>query len=425
MLRGRRRAARPRPRPPRNRGTRDRRRPVTSRGPDARRGPRAEPLCVEHSPLHDLLASTVAPGGCVLGLERVDVLPHLLARRGHLEQPAHRAVDDQRVAVGEALGARDRAGPPALVLRRAGVDGGEALGEVGAVVGARRSRPPSITGVISSTVGELPDALVAVVEHEDVPRAGQALGDPLRVVLVEELSVLGRTAVVDGGIAPAEAQVPGGAPCRPGGERVVDHPDLAGSAEAHDDLVALGVVLDGVGVQPVPGPAGEVHVHPPGRVGHDAEARQPGIAVLHEVVPDPPFPHDLVGARVDLDDLLGPERLVGEQRRIPTPRDRPRRGCGAPRRGAGCCRWASARRRGAGGGRGSRTRKRQRTLPSQPIFSMMPPRPRPDRKTDFGDFSVRSSVPSGGGRRRSRADGAPATGGRPARPCRRGRCRSC
>src|SRR5262249_15196478 len=100
--------------------------------------------------------------------------------------------------------------------------------------------------------------LHAVVEDQSVSLPRQALVDPLRVVLAEQLLVLDRAGAVGTGVAPAvediaalavaAALVAGGIGR---GRAVVDDPDLAELVDAQHDLVQLRVVGHAVDVQPV------------------------------------------------------------------------------------------------------------------------------------------------------------------------------
>ncbi len=224
----------------------------------------------------------------------------------------------------------------------------------------------------------------AVVEDQDMSFARQTAGNPVRIVLGEELLIGDRPRPVDAGIAPAVEQVAAFAALAAGvtgrlGRRgaVVEDPDLAEIVNAHQNLVKLGVIGHGVEVVPVRvdplGPARRrtdvpdrlqlieavflghdgghgildvVDVNELGVGGHIAEIGLRRIMVLDQVVPEVPFPDDVAGGfsgRLDLDERVG-QQIVADQIFLATRGDRllPRSSCPRPRRGN--CRWASSSR---------------------------------------------------------------------------------
>src|SRR5262249_28051298 len=138
---------------------------------------------------------------------------------------------DERVAVGEALAARDEEGEEALGVRVAP----QGLRRTEGPRRLAREPPPGIEGQLElvDRAVLLARALRPVVEDPHVARAGEPGGDPLGLVLVEELSIGLGAAPVVARIAPAVEQVAAllpGTAARParlcGGGRVIDDPDL-------------------------------------------------------------------------------------------------------------------------------------------------------------------------------------------------------
>src|SRR5262249_52773735 len=82
-----------------------------------------------------------------------------------------------------------------------------------------------------------------------MPRAGKTLGNPVGVVLGEELLILLLPSAVGPRIAPAIEQVAasavaaaGVAGCLGSGRAMVDDPEFAERPDAHRDLIEIGVV---------------------------------------------------------------------------------------------------------------------------------------------------------------------------------------
>ncbi len=151
--------------------------------------------------------------------------------------------------------------------------------------------------------------IVAVVVEQDVAAARQALGDPMSIVLTEERPVSGCAHAPRLRVAPAIEQFTRVS-------RVVrDDPELAEREAADDNLVELCVVIDRVEMQPVRVVASGsvVDIDAPGVVGGVAEVGQARVAVLHDMVEDGPFPHD-VGrvqpGRPEFENPLAPEFVV-------------------------------------------------------------------------------------------------------------------
>src|SRR5262249_7742512 len=123
-------------------------------------------------------------------LRRVDIFPHHLVLRRHLEDGAVGPGANERVAVGEPLGAGNERGVEVGLLRRR-------IAPDGLV---RPTRLP-LGGLVFALAVDGQDDLVhrrvrppgaphAVVEDEEVAFAWQPLGDPVGVVLAEQLLVL-------------------------------------------------------------------------------------------------------------------------------------------------------------------------------------------------------------------------------------------
>src|SRR5438105_12192555 len=90
--------------------------------------------------------------------------------------------------------------------------------------------------------------VAAVVENHDVARAGQALGDPVGVVLGEQRLILSGAGGIGARIAPAIEEVAAFAAFAPrvpggfGGARaVIDDPELAEVMDAEGYLIEIGV----------------------------------------------------------------------------------------------------------------------------------------------------------------------------------------
>src|SRR5262249_56457138 len=98
----------------------------------------------------------------------------------------------------------------------------------------------------------------AVVEGQDMARAGTIRWDPVRVMWDEELLIRLRAGAIGPGIPPAVEDVAALAAPAPGvtgrlgrGRAVVDDPELVELAHGQQNLVALGVIGHGVDVSPV------------------------------------------------------------------------------------------------------------------------------------------------------------------------------
>ena len=173
------------------------------------------------------------------------------------------------------------------------------------------------------------EQVAAVVEHQEMSRAGRARRDPLHLAGGPDLLVArsgsgpvlldrGRIAlVVARRVAEPVKKVSGrggrqrdavGGTAGDEGVAVVDDVKLA-AHRVDDDLIEGLVVIDGVAVQPVAldGQAGDVHVEPP-RVVRDGLAHADIVGLgrveaLDDMVEEPPFPDD-IARLVHLDDRI-------------------------------------------------------------------------------------------------------------------------
>jgi len=283
----------------------------------------------------------------------VNVLPDHVAARIHLDQIAVGGGTDQRVAVGQTLGARaevaeqrqvaDRAvlphdllGQQLVGFHRVLVEGPRVVAGRGRVDVRARVDAAGIQVRIDLEHVRLRRALIqvlVVVEHQQMLGSGQAGGDPLHVAAAADLLVAA------GGVLPGAADRGSGSLAVPGriakavqeiagrGRRqgdaagriareeriaVVDDVELALPRIDHD-LVERLVVVQRIAVQPVGAqrPAGQVEVDLARIVGDRLASADVvglrGIDVLDGMVPERPLPDD-VAAHVDFHDRvnLGP-----------------------------------------------------------------------------------------------------------------------
>src|SRR5262249_10234222 len=94
--------------------------------------------------------------------------------------------------------------------------------------------------------------------HEDAPFAGQPLGNPVGVVLREELLILLCAGAIGAGIAPAIEQIAAFAAAAANvagglrrGRAVIDDPEFAKFMDAHGNLIEIGIVRDRVEVRDI------------------------------------------------------------------------------------------------------------------------------------------------------------------------------
>ena len=114
--------------------------------------------------------------------------------------------------------------------------------------------------------------------------------------------------------------------CFGGGGAVVDDPHLCKGRNTQHDLIEFGVVIDAIDMHPVGRSSGSkvIDVNLFGVISDDSVVCKCRVHVLNQVIPRMPLPDDgstAVARRLDLDDVIGPQLVVGEQPRI-TPRSR-------------------------------------------------------------------------------------------------------
>ena len=152
--------------------------------------------------------------------------------------------------------------------------------------------------------------------------AGIAVGNPLRVVLLDELLVAHRAATVGGGIAPAINEVAAFALLAAGVTggffrrgAVINDPNFVAATGAEHDLVERGIVVERVHVVPKRGRGAAVagDIHQFGMRGGIAVVGFGLVGVLDEMIPDVPFPDNLAAVRIDrlnFDDSIGHEKFI-------------------------------------------------------------------------------------------------------------------
>lgn len=168
------------------------------------------------------------------------------------------------------------------------------------------------TGKISSR------SVVAIGEDEDVSCMGKTGFDPADLVLEIQFLIRSGSSIIRLRVTPAvdeiaavtiySSSVACGFFC---GRTMVDNPDFVTVMGTEEDLVSLGVVIDGVHVGPtdVP-PIVAVDVGKLWMISDDAVVVFGRIEVLDHVIPDIPFPDDVPtggSSLVDLDDKIGVE----------------------------------------------------------------------------------------------------------------------
>ena len=188
--------------------------------------------------------------------EGIPVLPHDLLLRGHLEDASVGARDHERVAVRQSVRAGDEVGVEASLRR---VRPGQLLRSVSRAARAREAllRIEGQDELVDRRVLAV-RAPVAVVEDENVSCSRATGGDPMRVVLTEEAPVRigARAVVLRVAVAPQEIATVSALPARVRRRlgrrrRMVEEEDLRETRRGEEDEVVLGVVVDGVRVEPV------------------------------------------------------------------------------------------------------------------------------------------------------------------------------
>ena len=162
----------------------------------------------------------------------------------------------------------------------------------------------------------------AVVEHGNFAKIGVVQGDvvvdPMAVVLVKQLLVLLGAHVVGLRVSPTPQQLSWREVV------VVNDPQFVEGGDAEQEVFEVGVVVDGVDVQPIAGLAAwraEVDVNLVHVVGDHAEVALVGVVILNQVVPGMPFPNHVCAAVSiggQLQDHLRPQAFFWHQRGIAT-----------------------------------------------------------------------------------------------------------
>ena len=151
---------------------------------------------------------------------------------------------------------------------------------------------------MNGTVGASILCRHTVVEHRNFAEVGVVHGDvvvdPVTVVLIKKLLVFFRPHVIRFGVAPAPEQLSGREIV------VVDNPELVKRGHAEQEVLEVGVVVDGVDVQPVAGLAAGravVHINLVDAFTDHTKVVFACIQVLDQMVPRVPLPHH-IGASV-------------------------------------------------------------------------------------------------------------------------------